>query len=53
MLRTLFTNQNGKSPQTSSQGNKYQMIFHIIYSNSTWVKPIKNRTEGGIIDGLK
>ena len=53
MQRTLFIKQTGKLPQTSSQGNKYHMILHKIDSNSTLVKPMKNRTRGEIIAARK
>ena len=53
MQRTLFTKQTVKLPQTSSQGNKYHMILHKIDSNSTWVKPMKNRNKGEIIAARK
>ena len=46
---TLFTDQTGRFPQQSSRGNNYQMILHDIDSNSTWVEPMKNRTEGEMI----
>ena len=49
MRYTLFTNQTVKFPQTSIQGNKYQMILHKIYSKSTWVDAIKSCTKGEII----
>ena len=49
MTHTLYTDQTGKFPRTSSRGNKYQMILHEIDSNSTWVEPMKNRTEGELI----
>ena len=45
----LFTDQAGHSPQQSSRGNNYQMILNNIDSNSTWVEPMKNRTEGEMI----
>ena len=45
----LFTDQTGRFPQQSSRGNNYQMILHDIDSNSTWVEPMKNRTEGEMI----
>ena len=25
------------------------MILHEIYGNSTWIEPMKNKTEGGVI----
>ena len=46
---TMFTDQTGKFPFTSSRGNNYQMVVHDIDSNSTWVEPMKNRTEGEMI----
>ena len=46
---TIFTDQTGKFPFTSSRGNNYQMVVHDIDSNSTWVEPMKNRTEGEMI----
>ena len=47
--RTLYIDQTGKLLQTSSRGNRYQMILHEINPNSTWVKPMKNQTKGKII----
>jgi len=46
---TLFTDQTGKFPHLSSRGNRYQMILYHAASNSIWVEPMKNRTEGEII----
>ena len=46
---TIFTDQTGKFPLRSSRGNHYQMVVHDIDSNSTWVEPMKNRTEGEMI----
>ena len=46
---TMFTDQTGKFPHSSSRGNNYQMVIHEIDSNSTWVEPMKNRTEGEMI----
>ena len=45
----MFTDQTGKFPHASSRGNNYQIVVHDIDSNSTWVKPMKNRKEGEII----
>ena len=42
---TIYTDQTGKFPHTSGRGNKYQMTIHNIYRNSTWVKPMKNKTK--------
>ena len=49
MAHILYTYQTGKFRRTSSRGDKYQMIFLKIDSNSTWIKPTKNRTKGKII----
>jgi hypothetical protein len=45
----MFTEQTGKFPHLSSRGNRYQMILYHVASNSIWVEPMKNRTEGEII----
>ena len=42
---TIYTDQTGKFPHTSSQGNNYQMVIHDIDGNSTWVKPMRNKTK--------
>ena len=42
----MYTDQTGKFPHLSSQGNKYMMVLDHIYSDSIWVEPMKNRTEG-------
>eukprot|EP00804_Cyclotella_cryptica_P028359 CCRYP_016427-RA/>CCRYP_016427-RA protein AED:0.05 eAED:0.03 QI:0/0/0/1/1/1/2/0/1237 len=46
---TLYTDQTGKFPHVSSRGNRYQMILYHVASNSIWVEPTKNRTEGELI----
>eukprot|EP00804_Cyclotella_cryptica_P025841 CCRYP_002710-RA/>CCRYP_002710-RA protein AED:0.44 eAED:0.44 QI:0/-1/0/1/-1/1/1/0/140 len=46
---TLYTDQTGKFPHVSSRGFRYQMILYHIASNSIWVEPTKNRTEGELI----
>ena len=46
---TIFTDQTGKFPLQSSRRNHHQMVVHDIDSNSTWVEPMKNRTEGDMI----
>ena len=43
---TIYTDQTGKLPHTSSQGNNYQMVIDEIDGNSTWVEPMKNKTQG-------
>ena len=42
----MYTDHTGKLPHFSSWGNRYHMIIHDIDSNSIWVEPIKDRTEG-------
>ena len=44
-LETIFTNQTGKFTLRYIRGNQYQMIVHEINSGSSWIEPMKNRTE--------
>ena len=46
---TIYTNQTGKFPHASSRGYHYQMIVHKIDGNSTWVEPMKNKSQGEMI----
>ena len=46
---TFYTDQTGRFPQQSSRGNNYQMVLFDVDSSSTWVEPMKNRTEGELI----
>jgi hypothetical protein len=46
---TLYTDQTGKFPHLSSQGNWYQMILYHVNSNSIWAEPTKTKTEGELI----
>ena len=46
---TLYTDQTGRFPHLSSQGNRYQMILYHVDSNSLWAEPTKNKTEGELI----
>ena len=46
---TLYTDQTGKFPHLSSRGNRYQMIAYHVDSNSIWVEPTKNKSEGEMI----
>ena len=43
---TMYTYQKGKFTHVSSQGNRYMMVLTHIDSDSIWVEPLKNRTEG-------
>ena len=45
----ICTDQTGRFPHASSRGYHYQMIVHEIDGNSTWVEPMKNKSQGGII----
>ena len=49
MSCTLYTDQTRKFLRTYSRDNKYQTILHEINSNSKWIEPMKNKTEGDII----
>ena len=42
----MYTDQTGKFPHVSSQGNRYMMALAHIDSDSIWVEPMKNITEG-------
>jgi hypothetical protein len=46
---TVYSDQTGKFPHSSSRGNRYQMILYHTNCNSIWVEPTKNRTEGELI----
>ena len=50
--QTLYSEQTGQLPETSSRGNKYQMCLHEIDSNTTWVEPMLSRTERSMISDL-
>ena len=46
---TIYMDQTGKFPHTSSRGHNYQMVIHEIDRNSTWIKLMKNKTQGELI----
>ena len=46
---TIYTDQTGKFPHTSSRGHNYQRVIHKIDGNSTWIEPMKNKTQGEMI----
>eukprot|EP00804_Cyclotella_cryptica_P004958 CCRYP_014075-RA/>CCRYP_014075-RA protein AED:0.08 eAED:0.06 QI:0/0/0/1/1/1/2/0/1100 len=46
---TVYSDQTGRFPHVSSRGYRYQMILYHTDSNSIWVEPTKNRTEGELI----
>ena len=45
----MYTDQTGKFPHVSRQWNRYMMVVAHIDSDSIWVEPMKNRTEGEIM----
>ena len=45
----MYTDQTGNFPHVSIQGNRYMMVLAHIDSDSIWVEPMKNRTEGGMM----
>ena len=49
LTNTIFSDQTGEFPHVSSRGNKFIMVVHHVDSNSTWVEPSKNQTEGTLI----
>ena len=49
----MYTDQTGKFPHCSSRGRNYQTIIHDIDGDSTWVKVMKNRTEGEMIEARR
>ena len=49
--KNMYTDQTGKFPYSSSWVNRYHIVIHDIYSNSAWVKPIKDITEVVIMLG--
>ncbi len=48
-MATIYANQTGDFLYISSQGNRSIMLLHHINSNSFWVEPLKNQTEGLLI----
>ncbi|KAL7481119.1 hypothetical protein ACHAW6_006805 [Cyclotella cf. meneghiniana] len=49
LRNTIYTDQTGKFPITSSRGNKYIMTMVEIDANAILVEPMKNRTGGKMI----
>ena len=50
---TIYTDQTGKFPHTSSRGKNYQMVIHNIDGNSTWVETMKTKTQGEMINSRR
>ena len=40
---------NMEVPPYVNSWQKYQIILHEIDGNSTWIEPMKNKAEGGVI----
>ena len=49
----IYTDQTGNLLHTPSQVNNYQMVIHKIDGNSTWVEPMKNKTQGEMNDARR
>jgi hypothetical protein len=49
LTATIYANQTGDFPYISSQGNRSIILLHHVNSNSFWVEPLKNQTEGLLI----
>ena len=47
---TIYTDQTGEFPITSSRGNKYIMIMCKIDGNAVLVEPMKNKTEDEMVE---
>ena len=45
----MYTDQTGNFSHVSIQGNSYMTVLAHIDSDSIWVEPMKNRTEGEIM----
>ena len=49
----IYTDQTGRFPQQSSQGNNYLMVLYDYDSNAILVEPIKNRTQNELLRAYK
>ena len=47
---TIYTDQTGEFPITSSRGNKYIMIMCYIDGNAVLVEQMKNKTEDEMVE---
>ncbi len=45
----MYSDQTGKFPAVSSEGNKYVMVLHDVDSNLSWAEPMKNQTGSELI----
>ena len=48
----IYTDQSGRFPVTSSEGNKYILLIYDYDSNAILTEPIKNRTATKIFTSL-
>ena len=46
---TMYTDQPGRFPATSSNGNQYTMVLVEVDGNYIDAEPLKNKTEGSMI----
>jgi hypothetical protein len=49
LTATIYANQTGDFPCITSRDNISIMLLHHVDSNSFWVEPLKNQTEGLLI----
>ena len=47
---SIYTNQTGKPPITSSRGHKYIMIMCDIDGDALLVEPMKNKMEDAMVE---
>ncbi len=48
-LRKIWTDQTGRFPKQSSQGNQYIMVLTKSDSSAILVEPMKNRSAGEMV----
>jgi hypothetical protein len=46
---TMYSDQTGRFPATSSRGNKYIMVLVKVDGNCIDAEPMKNKSEGAMI----
>jgi len=49
VTETMYTDQTGRFPATSTRGNQYIMVLVEVDGNYIDAEPMKNKTEGSII----
>ena len=49
LTTTIYADITGDFLYYSSQGNRSIMLLHHVDSNSFWVEPLKNQTDGLLI----